>query len=115
MKRIIIGFVCVMIASLTFAQTKKTKVQQTTATQTAAITETATSNTAGTVRKYEPGKTMMIDSTQGPLSFGLGANAQIVNNAGNAVTSPLKPGETVRVYYTGSDQNRMVERVVVED
>jgi len=58
---------------------------------------------------------MMIDSTQGPLSFGLGANAQIVNNAGNAVTSPLKPGQMVRVYYTGTNQNRMVERVVVED
>jgi hypothetical protein len=58
---------------------------------------------------------MMIDSTQGPLSFALGANAQIVNNAGNAVTSPLKPGEQVRVYYTGAGTNRMVERVVVED
>ena len=58
---------------------------------------------------------MMIDSTQGPLSFGLGANAQIVNNAGNAVTSPLKLGESVRVYYTGAGTNRMVDRVVVED
>jgi hypothetical protein len=115
MRRIIIVFVCAMIASLAFAQTKKTKVQQTTAAQPAAATETATSNTAGTVRKFEPGKTMMIDSTQGPLSFALGANAQIVNNAGNAVTSPLKPGETVRVYYTGTNQNRMVERVVVEN
>jgi len=104
-----------MIAPLAFAQTKKTKVQSATATQPAATTETATSYSAGTVRKYESGKTMMIDSTQGPLSFALGANAQIVNNAGNAVTSPLKPGERVRVYYTGTDQNRMVARVVVED
>ena len=115
MRRIIIVFVCAMIAPLAFAQTKKTKVQQTTATQPAATAETATSNTAGTVRKYEPGKTMMIDSTQGPLSFAIGASARIVDNAGNAVTSPLKPGEQVRVYYTGSNQNRMVERVVVED
>ncbi len=57
----------------------------------------------------------MIDSTQGSLSFALGASARIVNNAGNVVTSPLKPGERVRVYYTGSNENRMVERVVVED
>lgn len=114
MRRMIIAFVCVMIASLAFAQTKKTKVQQP-ATQPSAPTETATSYSAGTVRKFESGKTMMIDSTQGPLSFALGANAQIVNNAGNAVTSPLKPGETVRVYYTGTDQNRIVDRVVVED
>jgi hypothetical protein len=115
MRRIVIVLVCAMIAPLAFAQTKKTKIQQTTATQPAATTETATSSTTGTVRKYESGKTMMIDSTQGPLSFALGANAQIVDNAGNAVTSPLKPGETVRVYYTGTNQNRMVERVVVQD
>jgi hypothetical protein len=108
-------FVCAMIAPLAFAQTKKTKIQQTTATQPAATTETATSNIAGTVRKYEPGKTVLIDSTQGPLSFALGANARIVDNAGKAVTSPLTPGETVRVYYTGTNQNRMVERVVVGD
>jgi hypothetical protein len=57
---------------------------------------------------------MMIDSTQGPLSFALGTGTQIVNNAGNAVTA-LKPGERVRVYYTGTGENRVVERVVVED
>ena len=57
----------------------------------------------------------MIDSTQGPLSFALGASARIVNNVGNAVTSALKPGERVRVYYTGTGENRVVERVVVED
>jgi hypothetical protein len=113
MRRIIIILVCAMITPLAFAQTKKTKVQQTT--QPAATTETATSSIAGTVRKYEPGKTVLIDSTQGSLSFGLGGSAQIVNNAGNAVTSPLKPGERVRVYFTGTDQNRMVERMVVED
>ena len=104
-----------MIAPLAFAQTKKMKVQPTAATQPSVSTDTATSYSAGTVRKFEPGKTMMIDSTQGPLSFALGASARIVDNAGNAVMSPLKPGERVRVYYTGSDQNRMVERVVVED
>ena len=104
-----------MIAPLAFAQTKKTKVQQTTAIQPSATTATATSSTAGTVRKYEPGRTMMIDSTQGSLSFALGADARIVNNAGNVVTSPLKLGERVRVYYTGSNEKRMVERVVVED
>jgi hypothetical protein len=115
MRRITTILVCAMIAPLAFAQTKKTKVQPMTATQPAATTEAATSYSAGTVRKYEAGKTMMIDSTQGPLSFALGGNARIVNNAGNAVTSPLKPGEQVRVYYTGVGTNRMAERVVVED
>jgi hypothetical protein len=114
MRQILIVLVCAMIAPLAFAQTKKTK-EQTTATQPATSNETATRYTAGMVRKYQSGKTIMIDSTQGPVSFALGAGAQIVNNAGNAVTSELKPGERVRVYYTGTGQNRVVERVVVED
>jgi hypothetical protein len=114
MRRITIVLVCAMIAPLAFAQTKSTKTQKPTTTQ-PATTQTATSFTAGTVRKYEPGKTIMIDSTQGPLSFALGTGARIVNNAGNAVTSALKPGERVRVYYTGTGENRVVERMVVED
>jgi hypothetical protein len=115
MRRITIVLVCALIAPLAFAQTEKTKVQQTTATQPAATPQTATSFSAGTVRKYESGKTIMIDSTQGALSFALGTGAQIVNNAGNAVTSTLKPGQRVRVYYTGTGKNRVVQRVVVED
>ena len=115
MRRIIIILVCAMIAPLAFAQTKKTKAQQTSAAQPATTTETATSYTAGTVRKYQAGKTIMIDSTQGSVSFALGADARIMNNAGGVDTSPLKPGDRVRVYYTGTGENRVVERMVVED
>src|SRR5438445_12423181 len=98
MRRIIIVLVCAIIAPLAFAQTKKTKVQQTTAAQPAATTETATSYTAGTVRKYEPGRRILIDSTEVSLSFDVGASGRIVSNAGNVVTSEIKPGRRVRGY-----------------
>jgi hypothetical protein len=113
MRRITVVLVCAMIAPLAFAQTKSTKTEQTTTTQ-PATTETATTYIAGVVRKYELGKTILVSSTQGPVSFAMGASARIVNTAGNAVTSALTPGERVRVYYTGSGANRVVERVVVE-
>jgi hypothetical protein len=112
MRRITIILVCAMIAPLAFAQTGTTRTQQTTTQP--ATTETATSTTDGTVRKYEPGKTIMIDTTQGSVSFALGTTARIVNTAGNVVTAALTPGQRVRVYYTGTDANRVVERVVVE-
>jgi hypothetical protein len=103
-----------MIAPLAFAQTKSTKTEHTTKTQ-PATKETATAYTAGVVTKYQPGNSIVVNSnTQGPVSFALGASAQIVNTAGNAVTSALTPGERVRVYYTGTGKNRVVERVVVE-
>ena len=114
MRRITVVLVCAMVAPLAFAQTKSTKTEQTTTTQ-PATTETATTYTAGVVRKYEPGKTIVVNSNvQGAVSFALGASARIVNTAGNEVTSALTPGQSVRVYYTGTGANRVVERVVVE-
>jgi hypothetical protein len=84
MRRITVVLVCAMIAPLAFAQTKSTKTEQTTATQ-PATTETVTTYTAGVVTKYQPGKTIVVNSnTQGPVSFALGASARIVNTAGNA-------------------------------
>ena len=114
MRRIPIVLLCAMIAPLAFAQTKSTKTEQTNTTQ-PTTTETATTYIAGIVRKYEPSKTIVINSTQGPVSFALGTDARIVNTAGNAVTSVLKPDQHVRVYYTGAGANRVVERVVVEE
>jgi len=113
MRRITVVLVCAMIAPLAFAQTKPTKTEKTTTTQ-PATTETATTYTAGTVRIYQPGKTIVIDTIQGGVSFALGTSARIVNSAGNAVTSALTAGQRVLVYYTGTGQNRVVDRVVVE-
>jgi hypothetical protein len=114
MRRITIILVCAMIAPLAFAQTGTKKVEQKAATQ-PATTETTTTYTAGVVTTYQPGKTIVVNSTQGPVSFALGASARIVNTAGNAVTAAITPGQRVRVYYTGTGENRMVERIVVGD
>jgi hypothetical protein len=114
MKRITIVFVCAMIAPLAFAQTKSTKGHEANPTK-PATTQTATTHTIGLVTKYQPGKTIVINSTQGPVSFALSTSAQVVNAAGNAVTAPLNPGQRVDVYYTGTDANRVAERVVVQD
>jgi hypothetical protein len=45
----------------------------------------------------------------------LGNSTQILNSAGNTITTAPTPGEHVRVYYTGSGTNRTAERVVVQD
>src|SRR6201982_1612634 len=91
--------------------------ETTTSTKPATTTETQTTTTytAGTVTTYEPGKTIVVKSDQGPVSFALGTAAHIVNGAGKIVTAPLRAGEKVRVYYTGTGDNRTVERVMVEE
>jgi hypothetical protein len=115
-KKTIIGLICALVTPLAFAQTSTTTTEETT-TQPATTTETTTSTTytAGTVTTYEPGKTVVVKSDQGPVSFALGTAAHIVNAAGKVVTAPLRAGQKVRVYYTGPTERRTVERVIVED
>jgi hypothetical protein len=117
-KKIIIGLICALVAPLAFAQTSTTTTEETTTTTkpaTTTETTTTTTYTAGTVTTYEPGKTVVVRSEQGPVSFALGTAARVVDTAGKVVTAPLRAGQKVRVYYTGPTESRTVERVVVED
>jgi hypothetical protein len=116
MKKSIITIACAMIAPIAFAQTstttETTKTNPTTGTTT---TETTTTYSAGTVSTYEPGKTIVVKSEEGPVSFALGTASRILDGAGKIVTAPLRAGQKVRVYYTGTGEKRVVERVQVED
>jgi hypothetical protein len=67
------------------------------------------------VSTYEPGRTVVVRSDQGPVSFALGTAARVVDAAGKVVTAPLRAGQKVRVYYTGPTESRVVERVIVEE
>jgi hypothetical protein len=113
-KKVIIALVCALVSPLAFAQTSTTTTEQTT-TQPTTTTETTTTYTAGTVTTYEPGKTVVVRSDQGPVSFALGTAARIVDATGKVVTAPLRAGQKVRVYYTGPTEKRVVERVIVEE
>ena len=116
MKKTIITLACALLATLGFAQTSPTTKEQTkTGTQPTTATETTATYTAGTVTTYKSGKTIVVQSNLGPVSFALGTAARIVDSAGHIVTSELRPGQRVRVYYTGTGETRAVERVIVED
>ena len=116
MKKTIVTLACALLATLTFAQTSPTATQKTkTGTQPTTATETTTTFTAGTVTTYKPGKTIVVQSNLGAASFALGTAARIVDGAGHIVTSELRPGQRVRVYYTGTGNTRAVERVIVGD
>ena len=120
MKRTIVSLACALIAPLAFAQTSTTTTESTTtqpstSTGTTTTTETSKTYTAGTVTTYTPGKTIVVRSTEGPVSFALGTAANIVDATGKVVTAPLRAGQKVRVYYTGPAESRTVERVIVEE
>ena len=113
-ERTIIALACALVAPVAFAQTSTTTTETTTEPATTTQT-TSTTYTAGTVTTYEPGRTVVVKGEQGPVSFALGTAARVVNGAGKIVTAPLRAGQKVRVYYTGPERERVVERVVVED
>jgi hypothetical protein len=115
-KKTIVALTCALVAPVAFAQTSTTTTEQTTTTQPETTTQTTTTTYAtGAVTMYEPGKTIVVRSDQGPVSFALGTAARIVDSAGKVVTAPLRAGQKVRVYYTGPTESRTVERVIVED
>jgi hypothetical protein len=115
MNKAIVSIACAVIAPVAFAQTSTTT-QETTTTAPATTTTTETTTySAGTVTTYEPGKTIVVKSPEGPVTFALGTAARIVDGAGKIVTAPLRAGERVRVYYSGPTERRVVERVVVEE
>jgi hypothetical protein len=121
MKKFVIGMACVSIASFAFAQTGITnKMSRTTTTTTAqpVTTDTTTTTdtyTTGDVTTYEPGKTIVVKSDEGPVRFALRKTARIVDRAGHVVNRALTPKDKVRVYYTGSGNTRVVDHVEVED
>ncbi len=116
MKRMIIALVCALVTPFAFAQTSTTTTEQTTTTEpTTTTTQTTTTSATGTVTTYEPGKTIVVRGEEGPVSFALGTAARIVNGAGNVVTSALRPGQRVHVYYTGTGDTRVVDHVVVDE
>jgi hypothetical protein len=116
MKRTIVTLTCALITPLAFAQTSTTTTEQTTSTQPTTTTETtSTTYSAGTVTTYEPGKTIVVKSDTGPVSFALGTAANVVDAAGKIVTAPLRSGQKVRVYYSGTGEKRVVNRVIVDD
>jgi hypothetical protein len=114
MKTTIVTLACALITPLAFAQTSTTTTEQTTTAPTT-TTETTTTYSSGTVTTYEPGKTIVVKSPEGPVSFALGTAANVVDGAGKIVTAPLRAGQKVRVYYSGTGDKRVVNRVLVED
>jgi hypothetical protein len=118
MKRTILSLTCALIAPLAFAQTSTTTTEKTTTTDPATTTtETTTTTTDGTVTTFTPGKTIVVKTTAvDPISYVLGKTVHYVNKAGKEIEATLiKPGTRVHVYYDGTGETRVVNRVVVDE
>jgi hypothetical protein len=103
-KKTINALACALIAPLAFAQTSTTTAEQMT-------------TGSGTVTTYEPGKIIVVGSENAPdtFSYVLDNTVRYVNKAGRQIDERLiKPGTRVHVYYDGTGETPVVNRVVVD-
>jgi hypothetical protein len=103
-KKTINTLACALIAPLAFAQTSTTTPEQTT-------------TVPGTVTTYEPGKIIVVGSENAhdTFSYVLDDTVRYVNKAGRQIDERLiKPGTRVHVYYDGTGETPVVNRVVVD-
>src|SRR6266487_17205 len=103
-KKTINALACALIAPLASAQTSMTTKGQTTP-------------GSGTVTTYEPGKIIVVGSenAQDTFSYALDDAVRYVNKAGRRIDKHrIKPGTRIHVYYDGTGETRVVNRVVVD-
>jgi hypothetical protein len=120
MKKLIVTLACALTAPLAFAQTSTTSESTTTTNPVTGSSQTTTTTTStdGTVTTFTPGKTIVVRTTTAadPISYALGKTVRFVNKAGTEIKeSMIRPGARVHVYYDGTGETRVVNRVVVDD
>ena len=116
MKKTINTLACyALIAPSAFAQTRTTTTEQKTTTQPTTTTETDSGMVTTT---YEPGKIIVVGSERShdTFCFALGKTVRYVNKAGREIDEHLiKSGTRIHVYYDGTGENRVVNRVMVDE
>jgi hypothetical protein len=120
MKKMLLIIALAVVASFAWGQTTRQPLMKTqdVPRQTTSTTTTTTEDT-GTITQYTPGSAIVLKETSGPVSYRFGKTVTYVTRSGkvldaNTVRTRVKVGVPVRVHYAGTGQNRVVDRVILE-
>jgi len=118
MKRTIVTLGCLLLAPLAFAQPNSTNKKQTTTepvTVTGAVIKMTTEE--GAAASYQPIRTLVIrqDNSTSAERYVLNGPGRVLNKAGQAIQTAIKPGARVRVYYANTSDLRTIDHVVLLD
>jgi hypothetical protein len=117
MKKLIVTVACcALIAPLAFGQGSKQKAKTATG---QGITVTGTIITAaveGWATNYQPAKTLFVcvDRSKETGRYVLNGPGHVVNKKGEIITTPVKPGTYVRVFFASTNGVRTIDHVVVD-
>jgi hypothetical protein len=123
MKKMLLTTALAVVASFAWGQTLRQPLMKTQDVpkpkqQTTTPTTAATEDT-GTITQYSPGSAIVLKETSGPVRYRFGKTVTYVSRSGKVldektVKTRIKVGVPVRVHYAGTGENRVVDRVILE-
>ena len=123
MKKIFLTIALAVVASFAWGQSIRQPLMKTQDVpqqphQTTSTTTTTTEGT-GTITQFTPGSAIVLRETSGPVNYRFGKTVAYVTRSGkvldpSTVRTRIKVGVPVRVHYAGTGQNRVVDRVILE-
>ena len=83
-------------------------------------TTTTTTTGSGTITEYTPGSAFIVKETSGPVTYRYGENVTYVTKSGAALTEEqvrthVKVGAPVRVQYSSEGEDRIMNRIEIDD
>ena len=123
MKRILFSIALAVVASVAWGQTLRQplmKTQDVPQRQQTTSTTTTTTEGTGTITEFTPGSAIVLKESSGPQHYRFGKTVTYVTRSGkvldqNTVRTRVKVGVPVRVHYTGTGNNMVVDRVVLDE
>ena len=114
-KKIIVTIACVaLIAPLAFAQGSK---QKSDTEQRVTVTGTIISNIEeGSATSYQPAKTLVLreDRSNETGRYVLNGPGHVMNKRGEIVTTAIKPGTHVLIFFASTNGVRTIDHIVVD-
>ena len=108
MKKVLLSIALAAAAPFAWAQVSET------------TTTTTTTEGNGTITEFTPGSAIILKESTGPRRYRFGKTVTYVTRSGkvldeDTVTTKIKVGVPVRVHYTGTGDDLMVDRVIVDE
>jgi len=108
MKKIFLSIALAVVAPFAWGQVSET------------TTTTTTTEGNGTITEYTPGSAIVLRETSGPVQYRFGKTVTYVTRGGrvldaDTVRTRVRVGIPVRVHYVGTGDERMVDRVIVDE
>jgi hypothetical protein len=123
MKKMLLSIALTVIASVAWGQTTRQPLmneREVSQPKRSTTTTTTTTEGNGTITEYTPGSAIVLRESSGPVHYRFGKTVTYVTRSGrvldeNTVRTRVKVGVPVRVHYTGTGTDMMVDRVILDE